>query len=181
MAIMTGLYTRKEFALLPEGFPAQLVEGALVCEPSPAFGHQRIALELAERLKSIVGARRMGMAPLDIHVDEFNVYQPDVVVWREPLDDDVDFEALPPPLLVVEVLSPPTRGRDRNVKRIRLLDKGVEEVWLVDRENRTIEVFDRGRYADVPRRATGDFPHWLKRTARLRADARGALPRLTAA
>ena len=155
MDTMTTVYTRAQYELLPEGFPAQLVEGQLVQEPAPTFGHQRIAFTIGEQLKQIVGGRRMGIAPVDIAIDEFNVYQPDVVVFRGPLaDDERGFDA-EVPLLVVEVLSPSTAARDRKVKRTRLLDAGVEEVWLVDAANRTVEVYDRGRYRDIPRRVTG--------------------------
>ncbi len=156
MDTMTALYTRAQYKLLPEGFPAELVEGQLVRDASPMFGHQRVGFAIAEQLKRLVGARRMGIAPVDIHIDEFNVYQPDVVVFRAPVDDDAAWEDVAPPLLVVEVLSPSTASRDRDVKRVRLLDAGCDEVWLIDRQNRTIEVYDRGRYADLPRRVVGD-------------------------
>ncbi len=152
MDTMSALYTRRQWDLLPEGFPAQLIEGRLVREPSPAFGHQRIALAIAHDLKRLVGPRRVGLAPVDVPVDAFNVFQPDVVVWRAPLADDTPYDEAGIPLLVVEVLSPSTARRDRAVKRVRLLDAGVDEVWLVDRQARTIEVYDRDRYRDQPRR-----------------------------
>lgn len=156
MATMLGSYTRTDYMQLPEGFPAQLVEGQLVKEPVPAFGHQRIAGDVHALARRLVGPRRTAMAPIDVVVDEFNVFQPDVVVFREPIDDDSLADDLPTPLLVVEVLSPTTASRDRDVKRIRLVDAGVDEVWLVDRAEGRIEVFDRRRYRDVPRRAMGD-------------------------
>ena len=70
------------------------------------------------------------------------MYQPDVVVFPAPPADDVASEDLPVPLLVVEVLSASTGARDRAVKRLRYLEAGVREVWLIDRENRTIDVHD---------------------------------------
>ena len=151
---MTALYTRADYNLLPEGFPAQLVEGQLVREPSPVFGHQRTALRIATLLSGLVGDSRMGIAPIDIVLDDLNVYQPDIVLFRTALEDDAHGEDLGIPLLAVEVLCPSTARRDRVVKRTRMLDAGVEEVWLVDREARMIEVYDRYRYRDVPRRAT---------------------------
>ncbi len=157
MTAMTKTYTRAQYERLPEGFPAQLVEGQLVREPAPTFGHQRLTFAIGERLKRIVGSRRMAIAPVDVAVDPLNVYQPDLVVFRRPLEDGERGLDGGVPLLVVEVLSPATRTRDREVKRTRLLDAGVGEVWLVDAENRMIEVFDRGRYRDVPRRALGEI------------------------
>lgn len=155
MRTMTTAYTRTHYEQLPTGFPAQLVEGQLVREPAPTFGHQRVALAIAGQLKRLVGARRVAIAPVDVAVDEWNVYQPDVVVFREPMDDEASGLDAGVPLLVVEVLSPSTAERDRRVKRTRLLDVGVEEVWLVDRAGGTIEVYDLRRYRDLPRRAFG--------------------------
>ena len=158
MAVRLTPYTRTDYMQLPEGFPAQLVEGHLVREPAPTFGHQRIASEIHALARRLVGPRRTVIAPIDIVIDDLNVFQPDVVVFREPIGDDALADDLPTPLLVAEVLSPATASRDRDVKRIRLLDAGVEEVWLVDRAERRIEVFDRRRYRDIPRRAMGDVP-----------------------
>jgi Uma2 family endonuclease len=158
MSIMTSVYTRAQYDLLPEGFPAQLIEGQLLREPSPDFGHQRIAFSIARTLEPLVGPRRVCLAPLDVPVDEFNVYQPDIVVFRVPLEDETETAARGVPLLVIEVLSPSTASRDRLVKRTRLLDAGVEEVWLVDRMNGSIDVYDLGSYRDVPRRSTRNRP-----------------------
>ena len=46
-----------------------------------------------------------------------------------------------PPDLVVEVLSPSNRSYDRNLKRRRYLELGVPELWIVDADERTIEVW----------------------------------------
>jgi Uma2 family endonuclease len=48
------------------------------------------------------------------------------------------------PDLVIEVLSRSTRVYDRNLKRKHYLDAGVPEIWLVDIEPRTVEVWRAG-------------------------------------
>lgn len=45
------------------------------------------------------------------------------------------------PGLVVEILSPSTEKRDRVTKRQLYAKHGIQELWLVDTETRTIEVF----------------------------------------
>jgi Uma2 family endonuclease len=45
------------------------------------------------------------------------------------------------PDLVVEVLSPGTRKRDRFIKAKRYALFGVREMWIVDPQKKTIEVF----------------------------------------
>ena len=138
--LVEGAFTRADWSLLPEGFPAQLVEGDLVKEPAPTYGHQVFVLRVAASLHRFVGVERAPVAPLDVGLDDFNVYQPDVVVLRKRLPLDATDVGIP--LLVVEVLSPSTASRDRGVKRRRLLAAGVEEVWLVDPVSRSIEVHD---------------------------------------
>jgi Uma2 family endonuclease len=135
--VMGPRFTRADYARLPEGFPAQLVRGSLVKEPSPTYGHQRLVHLLLERLSACVGRDRVVPAPMDVGLDDHNVYQPDVVVLRDVPDADVRDVGIP--WIVVEVLSPSTARLDREVKATRLLAAGVAEVWLVDPRARTIE------------------------------------------
>ncbi len=133
-------FTRKEYDLLPEGFPAQLVRGMLVRDPAPTYGHAYFTSRLWAALHAIVGSARAITAPADVAIDEHNVFQPDVLVLRAipPLDHrDVGI-----PLLAIEVLSPSTARRDREVKRRRLLAAGTAEVWIVDPVTETVEVYD---------------------------------------
>jgi Uma2 family endonuclease len=133
-------FTLKHYRMLPEGFPAQLVNGSLVAEATPTFGHQFLTHRLVKALDRLVGEARVAFAPLDVVIDQYNVYQPDVIVFRTtPRWTDRE---VPPPLLAFEVLSPCTARRDRNVKRKRMLAAGTAEVWLVDPETQTIEVHD---------------------------------------
>lgn len=147
MRSMQPLFTRANYDALPEGFPAQLVEGFLVREPSPTYGHQRIEQRILVHLVALVGPDRALSSPADVGIDDHNVFQPDVVVLREIPPDDVHDVGIP--LLAVEVLSPSTRRRDRDVKTRHLLEAGVEEVWLVDPELGTIEVHRGGGSREV--------------------------------
>jgi Uma2 family endonuclease len=137
---MAPRFTRSDYERLPEGFPAQLVAGGLVKEPSPTYGHQYVASVLHARLAALVGLGRALHAPQDVGVDEFNVYQPDVLVTRAVPSFDARDVGIP--LLAIEVLSPATARRDRDVKRRRLLHAGVGEVWIVDPATETVEVYD---------------------------------------
>ncbi len=143
-------FTRADWDRLPEGFPAQLVGGMLVKEASPNYGHVRVESRILAMLSTLLSRDRVLPAPADVAIDEYNVFQPDVVVVREIPSDDAHDVGIP--LLVVEVVSPSTARRDRGVKRRRLLAAGVEEVWIVDREAGTVEVYD----ASGCRVATGE-------------------------
>lgn len=49
-----------------------------------------------------------------------------------------------PPDMVAEVLSPPNRDYDRNLKRTHYLENGVSELWILDADGRTVEVWKPG-------------------------------------
>ena len=63
------------------------------------------------------------------------------------------------PTLAVEILSPSTRTIDRVAKRALYARYDVPNLWLVDPDARTIEVFtlERGRYV-LAVSATGSAP-----------------------
>lgn len=137
MRLVSARYTRSDYNRLPEGFPAQLVDGFLVKEPAPTYGHQAFASRLHAQLVTLVGTDLALMAPCDVGIDEFNVYQPDVLVLKSAPSFDVHDVGIP--RLAIEVLSPSTARRDREVKRRKLLAAGVEEVWIVDPATKTVE------------------------------------------
>jgi Uma2 family endonuclease len=137
MTPVTTLFTRAQYDLLPEGFPAQLIEGCLIREPSPTYGHQRLSTRILQRLLNLCEPDLLLTAPADVAVDDLNVYQPDLLVLRRPGRDDKSEVGIP--LLAIEILSPSTANRDRSVKRHRLLAAGVREVWLVDADAGRIE------------------------------------------
>jgi Uma2 family endonuclease len=136
--VLKGHYTRADFDRLPEGFPGELIEGQLVKDPGPTYGHNRICARIRLALLQLLGPDRVPDSPSDVAIDDHNVFQPDVVVLSEPVDDATSYVGVP--LLAVEVLSPSTRSRDRSIKAERLLEIGVAEVWLVEPATRTIEV-----------------------------------------
>ena len=82
---MTPAFTRADYDRLPEGFPAQLIEGCLVKDASPLPGHQGVGGVISKTLERLVGPRRVFMAPLDVPIDEINVFQPDVAVRKATL------------------------------------------------------------------------------------------------
>jgi Uma2 family endonuclease len=140
MKIVDERFTRRDFDLLPEGFPAQLVDGMLVKEAPPTYGHGRFAARIHSMLVARVGPDRAPASPVGVLIDEWNVFLPDVVVLGPLPPDDARYVGIP--LLVVEVLSPSTARRDRRTKRRRLIEAGVAEVWLVDPGTRTVEMHD---------------------------------------
>jgi Uma2 family endonuclease len=137
--VLTVKFTRADYEALPEGYPVELIDGQLVKDPSPTYGHQWIVGRLHIEFYRIVGPSRVVVSPIDVFVDDHNVLQPDILVLDEPLSPKVAHVGIP--ALVVEVLSKSTAHRDRVVKRDIYLRAGVREVWILDPEAETIEVY----------------------------------------
>ena len=147
MALTSTRLTADEyFALPPTEQRTQLINGEMVVTEA-GLRHQRIAFEigrlLANWLADNPGQGEAGM-PVDVHLDEQNVFAPDV--WWVPE------EARPPrdakrivgsPALAVEVRSPSTWRYDVGVKK-RIYDRhGLTELWLVDTASDTVLVYRR--------------------------------------
>ncbi len=135
-------FTRDDYMRLPEGFPAQLIEGELIREPAPTYGHQRAVGRLHLALCRLIREEgRVVFSPIDVHIDRYNVLQPDLLVLAAPLPPSAPDVGIP--LIVFEVLSPSTAFRDRRQKRRLYLEAGVKEVWIVDTVNETIVIHTR--------------------------------------
>lgn len=139
------LVTAQEYRDLPDdGNRYELIQGDLVAAPAPRRKHQHIALELAYRLKAFVTKREIGVAyiaPFDVYLDTYEVYQPDIVVVLRSNASRVTEEGVHgPPDLVVEILSPSNRRQDLVEKASVYARSGVVEYWVVDPESDRIEV-----------------------------------------
>ncbi|MFQ5843867.1 MAG: Uma2 family endonuclease [Planctomycetota bacterium] len=138
-------FNREDLEQLSEHQRAELHEGDLVMIPSPDPWHGKLTLDLASRLRELLGAGeayRVLVAPVDVVVDDENVVQPDVLVLPEGTVVTKPRWEIPSPIWVAEVLSPKTAKRDRGIKLRIYRRAGVREAWLVDPAPQTIEVHD---------------------------------------
>ena len=118
--------------------------------PSPATGHQIILMNLIRLLLPYLDERGLGQllsAPFDIKLSLFTVLVPDLVYFTAERFARVVNEkhATAAPDLVVEILSPGTRRRDKGRKRAVYDREGVGEYWIVDPESRSITALRRPR------------------------------------
>ena len=118
-----------------EGRRTDLIDGEIVVN-EPTRWHQDAVKEivLALGIWEKGGADRGTMSlPLDIKLDEFNVYAPDVLWYTEGRAPAITApRPYPPPDLVVEVRSPSTWRHDIGRKKSGYEAAGVRELWLVD-------------------------------------------------
>jgi Uma2 family endonuclease len=129
-----------------DGNRYEVIDGRLYVSPAPFEPHQRGLGVLFGYVWSYVRERSLGrvyFAPLGVVLDEENGVQPDLVyVSRDRLDIVVERGIEGAPDLVVEILSPGTRGRDRGIKMRRYAASGIPHYWIVDPRTRTLEAYE---------------------------------------
>ena len=130
---------------VPGGARYQLIDGELIEMSGAILAHQIFELRFAAVLLAQADALGIGevvTAPYDVHIDEFNTYQPDLLfVSNERRGILERLGAFGAPDVVVEILSDSTRRRDLGAKLPVYLRAGVREVVIVDLEARTVAVY----------------------------------------
>ncbi len=132
----------------PSGERYELVAGEVVAMAPERAAHARVKFRIARRLAEAVEAGGLpcevftdGMA---VEIDATTTYEPDAILrCGQTVGDDT--VKLSDPMVVVEVLSPSTRGRDAGAKLedyFRLVS--VRHYLIVKTENRTIIHHERG-------------------------------------
>ena len=138
-------YTYEDYRQLPEGAPYELIRGHLVMSPSPTVQHQRLVRRVSRALDDHVQHSDAGgevlFAPMDVHLSDDTVVQPDVLYVSAARADRVgEQEITGAPDLVVEVVSPSTSHRDVFDKKRLYETNEVREYWIVDPDSETVEV-----------------------------------------
>ncbi len=138
-----SLWTVADLEQLPDdGNRYEILHGELLVTSLPSADHQRAALALAATLFNWCSAHTQWtcMAPGGVPLDNTSWLAPDIAVYPVPPQvRGLSWRELPPPVLVIEIISPSTAKIDRHRKRPAYLANGVDEVWLVDIDTRTIE------------------------------------------
>ncbi len=129
----------------------ELINGEIYLLASPSFRHQTIVFELAKHLDNHLHGRscRTLTAPFNVRLFGYatkfnenpNVVQPDVVVIcdLEHITEEGKYEGIPK--LLVEVLSPSTKGKDLITKLDLYQRSGVREYWIVDPDKNTLSQY----------------------------------------
>lgn len=167
----TGLKQKLDYEdyarIPPDGKRYELLEGDLFVTPAPSPLHQRASKRLQRQLEAYFEARGLGEvfdAPIDVILTLHDVVQPDLVVVTDP--SQISRRGIEgAPALVVEVLSPTTRDRDRTTKARRYAALGVQHYWVLDPEGSRLDCYrlERGEYV-LAARGEGDqsltHPDW---------------------
>lgn len=134
-----------------DGTRYELLEGMLLVTPAPSYAHQvvatRLARTLAEQLEPHTTAEVVAVGA--IQRGKYTQLQPDVLVCPPGVRPTLTWRDIRGWWLAAEVLSPSSRLYDREVKRGAYLTLGVEEYWIVDPDDCSVEIWTRDRAEGV--------------------------------
>ena len=145
VAIRRTRSTFEEWEALPVGTRAEFLEGELVMAPSPDGSHQGLVVRIIFALGAHLGpdgSERICTAPLDVHLANRNVAQPDVLVLPAGTKLRPHPWKIPLPVVVFEVVSPYGEEYDVEEKVPLYARSGIREAWIVDQFRRVVEVHD---------------------------------------
>ena len=129
----------------------ELENGALIPVSSESDLNQRIAMFLIFYLlgRGIPSYRLRMKAEVAVNSRQVGVRVPDLVVFSEELatvlngaSRSIVFMDMPPPSIVVEVVSPNQSNRDYRYKRSEYAARGIAEYWIVDPIEQKVTVLE---------------------------------------
>lgn len=133
---------------LPENMTGQIIDGELTVTPRPSTRHSLTAMALSGKLTPpyLFGEGGPGgwiiLYENEVMLGE-NLLVPDFSGWRKERFPGIPKEnwISVPPDWVCEILSPGTSGLDRVRKMPVYARYGVGFVWLIDPNDRTLEIY----------------------------------------
>lgn len=134
-------------AMPDDGNRYELFEGELYVSRAPSLSHQIILANLLALLKSYLLSNPIGQAipTPGVIFDEHDSAIPDLVFISDELMRQLvsDEKINGAPELAIEIVSPGKENarRDREVKRQVYGKHGVSEYWIIDPQNKSLEVY----------------------------------------
>ncbi len=144
-------YTYADYLSFEGDERMEIINGDIVMISSPSISHQRVFGVLFNQLTNFLEGKpcEVFSAPLDVRLfekegdtpkDVDTVVQPDIfVVCDKSKYDDKGIRGAPD--FIIEILSPSTRRHDVLVKFNLYQRAGVREYWIVDPNNKSVQVF----------------------------------------
>ncbi|MEM6698766.1 MAG: Uma2 family endonuclease [Bacteroidota bacterium] len=136
-------YTAHDYQKLPLNAPYQLINGKLEFMPSPYDEHQNVLSNLHGLVFIFLKKHKIGkvrFAPLDVHFDSKNIYQPDLLFISNERKEIIKKFIHGAPDLIVEILSS-NKKHDLGKKKEVYGKNNVLEYWAIDYEKRTLDVY----------------------------------------
>ncbi len=139
-------YTEKDYQLLEEGAPLQLINGDLIMSPSLTINHQIVNGKLFMFISKHLEKNNLGgiclFSPIDVVLDDENIYQPDLIyISGKRKSELLQDQIMGAPDLIVEILSPSTAYYDLKQKKDFYERYGVKEYLIIDPVRHDAEIY----------------------------------------
>ncbi len=129
------------WAIPDDGRRREIIDGALVVNPSPLVRHQRVSARLHVLLASACPPDAYVLAaPLDYRIGDHTLVIPDLIVARTSAFSEERLERTP--MLIVEIRSPSTARYDAGTKRLVYEAAGVPWYWMGDPDEPSLTVLE---------------------------------------
>ena len=161
-------YSYSDYLSWDDGQRYELIDGLpYLMSPGPTWFHQGVCMELSRQLSIFLKGKpyKVYAAPFDVRLNadtlDDTVVQPDIIVIcdRSKLDSKGGgYKGAPD--LVIEILSPSTARMDRITKYKKYLQAGVREYWIVDIDNKIVDVhiLENSKYVKTAHAETETIP-----------------------
>ncbi|MCE9670640.1 Uma2 family endonuclease [Myxococcus stipitatus] len=162
---LEGVATLADIEALPEGVVGEIIDGTLYAHARPGGGHVYFGLRLFGELDAPFQLGNPGpggwwlMVEPGIQVPGSPEFVPDLAGWRRSRVPTLpERQWTTPPDWVCEILSPSTRAYDRRIKRPFYARIGVQHLWFIDLEERTLSIHQQsaGRWLELGIYGEGD-------------------------
>lgn len=143
------LASYQDLLQLPENIIGEIINGRLETQPRPSPKHALASSSLGDELTSPFQKSKGGpggwwiIDEPELHLGN-DIFVPDIAGWQKEkmpvLPATAWFEAVPD--WICEILSPSTAKIDRIEKMPLYAEYGVQYLWLIDPNLRTLEVYE---------------------------------------
>ena len=145
MAATIPYYAVADLERFPhDGNRYELLDGVLLVTPAPSFSHEAVVARIIGILMNAVQApgHALVMGRGAVTLLPRTQLEPDILVVPRRFPLDAKWHEITEHWLAVEVFSRSSRIYDSEFKRDAYLRLGVRSVWLVDREDRSVEIYE---------------------------------------
>jgi Uma2 family endonuclease len=142
-------YTYEDYCSWETDERYELIDGVPYAMAAPLVRHQRASGKLLQKIANHIdqkgGSCEIFHAPFDVRLShdkgDDTVVQPDLVIICDPKKIEDGKSCKGAPDLVIEILSPSNTYHDRIVKFAKYREAKVKEIWFLDLETKTIEIY----------------------------------------
>lgn len=140
-------WTYDDYVTLPDDLNIyEVIDGELFMSPAPTTKHQIVSMNMERKLDNYVKKQDAGIilhAPIDVLLSPHTIVQPDIIfISKGNMSIITEKNIQGSPDLIIEILSPSTIRRDRIIKMKVYAKYHIKNLWLIDPDNQTLEVFE---------------------------------------